>query len=205
MSDIDGFILAGGKSSRMGKDKAGLLLDGKTFVERAALALSTVAENLFVVGKGSENSHGMPVLLDDFHGKENISRHGAIIGLQTALKNTIAAWAAILACDLPFASGELFVDLALFRDDKVDAVVPVEKDGRPQPLHAIYRPARCLTVVDTMIRGNDWSLKNLLSCIRTRYVGFDQIKDIPNSEFLFLNVNNPEDYAESKLILARTR
>ncbi len=202
MKDIDGFILVGGKSSRMRRDKANLQLDGKTFVERAAFALSGVAENLFVVGNSKENLHGLPILSDTFYGENNLAENAAIIGLQTALKNTKTTWTAILACDLPFASRELFIKTALFLDDKIDAVAPIQQDGRPQPLCAVYRSKSCLPIVEKMLRGDDWSLQKLLRRLHTRFIAFDEISDLPDSERFFFNVNTPEDYAQAQLMSA---
>lgn len=208
MNDIDAFILAGGASSRMQRDKARLLLGGKTFVERAASTLSAVVaapERLFVVGNLEENWSDLPILPDEFSGESGDKRkRGAIVGLRAALKNTKANWAAILACDLPFASGELFERLASLRDEKFDAVVPVQPDGKRQPLCALYRRAACLPVVEAIIGGDDWSLRNLLRLVETRFARFDEIGDLPGADLFFFNVNTPEDYANAQAVLAKT-
>jgi molybdenum cofactor guanylyltransferase len=121
------------------------------------------------------------------------------------LKNTTETWAAISACDLPFASSELFQRLALFRDEKFDAAVPRQTDGRPQPLCAFYRPEKCLPIIETMLCGTDWSLQNLLRQVRTRFIEFDEIGDLPNSELFFLNINTPEDYDRAQTAAATIR
>jgi len=208
MNDIDGYLLAGGASSRMKRDKANLLLGGVTFVRRAAIALSAVVaapERLFVVGNLEGNSFDLPILPDEFVGDSGDERkRGAIVGLHAALKNTKANWAAVLACDLPFASGELFEKLASFRDGNSDAVVPMQNDGRAQPLCALYRTEACLSVVEAVLDGEDWSLQNLLRRVKTRFVRFDEISDLPRAEYFFFNVNTPEDYAAAQAALAKT-
>ncbi len=205
MNDFDGFVLAGGASSRMGENKADLILGGKTFIERAAFALSAVANRIFVVGNLKGNSHELPILPDEFLVKNNEQKRGAIIGLHTALANTKTDWAAVLACDLPFASGELFKKLATLDRRSFDAVVSLQKDLRAQPLCALYRRDACLPVVEAILDdGDDWSLRNLLRRVKTRFVGFDEVSDLPNAELLFFNVNTPEDYAAAQAALAKT-
>ena len=196
MKDIDGFILAGGASSRMGRAKANLLLNGKTFVECAASALSTVAapERLFVVGNLKENLFDLPILPDECVGAGDEVKRGAIVGLHAALSNTNASWAAVLACDLPFVTGSLFQTLASFDRNDFDAVVPIQADGKRQPLCALYRRETCLPVIETMIRGDDWSLRGLVKRVKTRFVGFEEISDLPRADLFFFNVNTPEDY-----------
>jgi len=199
MSGIDGYILAGGASSRMGRAKANLFLGGKTFVERAASALSAIAATrLFVVGNLTEKSHGLPILPDETVGENNEQKRGAIVGLHAALSNANADWAAVLACDLPFASGEFFKKLASFDRKDFDAVVPVQQDLRAQPLCALYRRESCLPIVETMLAGDDWSLQELLRRVETRFVGFDEISSLPLAERFFFNVNTPEDFSKAQ-------
>lgn len=192
----------------MKRDKANLLLGGETFVRRAAIALSAVVaapERLFVVGNLEDNSFDLPILPDEFVGESGDERkRGAIVGLHAALKNTKADWAAILACDLPFASGDLFQKLASFRDENSDAIVPLQADGRAQPLCALYRRDACLPIAEAMLDGDDWSLQKLLRRVETRFARFDEINDLPRAEYFFLNVNTPEDYAVAQAALAKT-
>ncbi|MDQ3179833.1 MAG: molybdenum cofactor guanylyltransferase [Acidobacteriota bacterium] len=207
MNDIDGFILAGGASKRMGQAKANLLLGGKTFARRAASALSAVAApgRLFIVGNLKENLFDLPILPDEFDGENDKRKRAAIVGLHAALKNSNANWAAVLACDLPLVTGELFQKLASLRNENSDAVVPLQPDGeRMQPLCALYRRDACLPVIETILGGDDWSLQKLLRRVETRFVRFDEISDLPRAEYFFLNVNTPEDYEVAQAALAKT-
>jgi molybdopterin-guanine dinucleotide biosynthesis protein A len=103
--------------------------------------------------------------------------------------------AAVVACDLPFVTADLFERLAAFvAENDFDAVVPVQPDGRAQPLCAIYKCAACLPPIEEMLRGDDWSLRNFHERINTRFVEFERLRDLPDSDFFFLNVNTPEDY-----------
>ena len=193
MKDVEGFILAGGLSSRMGVDKSRLRLGGRTFVEIAAGALAAVSDRVSVVGsRAGVESHGLPVVRDVHEGL------GALGGLHAALGACEAPWAAVVPCDLPFVTGELFGRLASLRDDEVDAVAPVQKDGRPQPLCALYAPARCLEAAERLIRTGELRPRALLRAVRTRWVSFAELSDLDGSQRFFENVNTPDDFEGAK-------
>lgn len=192
--DVEGFILAGGLSSRMGADKSFLRLGGRTFVERAAAALGGVgAVAVSVVGsRPGLGAHGLPVVADVYEGS------GALGGLHAALAASRARWAAVLSCDLPFVTPALFARLASLRAAGTDAVAPLQQDGRPQPLCALYDAAACRDAAAEFIRAGELRPRVLLRALRTRWVAFDELADLEGSPLFFTNVNTPEDYAGAK-------
>ena len=193
MKDVEGFILAGGLSSRMGVDKSRLRLGGRTFVEIAAGALAAVSDRVRVVGsRVGVESHGLAIVRDVHEGL------GALGGLHAALGACEAPWAAVVPCDLPFVTGELFGRLASLREDEVDAVAPVQQDGRPQPLCALYAPARCLEPAERLIRTGELRPRALLRAVRTRWVGFEELSDLEGAQRFFDNVNTPDDFEDAK-------
>jgi molybdenum cofactor guanylyltransferase len=193
MLDTEGFILAGGFSSRMGEDKSRLRLGGQTFVEIAAGALATVSSRVRVVGsRAGVESHGLSVVRDVHEGL------GALGGLHAALAACKAPWAAVVSCDLPFVTSELFERLASLREDEPDAVAPVQDDGRPQPLCAFYATRRCLEVAEELIRSGELRPRALLQIVQTRWVSFEELSDLGGSDLFFKNVNTPADYEEAK-------
>jgi molybdopterin-guanine dinucleotide biosynthesis protein A len=179
----------------MGKNKAHLKLGGKTFVERAALSLSAIEpRRIFLVGNFTNENKApdIKILPDIFKSDSRAS----IIGLHTALFHAETEWIAVLACDLPFTGGELFKRLAEFVQDELEAIVPLQKDERAQPLCALYRKT-CLPKVEAALASNEWSLKKLLEKLETRFVRFEEISELPNAENFFFNVNTPEDFARA--------
>jgi molybdopterin-guanine dinucleotide biosynthesis protein A len=189
---IEGFILAGGASSRMGEDKSRLTLGGRTFVESAARTLRAVTTRVSVVSsRDGAESYGLPVVPDLRAGV------GALGGLHASLASCGAEWAAVVACDLPFVTGELLARLASMCADELDAVVPLQEDGRLQPLCALYRARICLAQVEEMIRADELRPRLLLSRVRARRVEFEELRDLEGSRRFFLNVNTPEDYARA--------
>lgn len=199
MLDVEAFILVGGRSSRMGKDKAGL-----RFGERSAVAL--IAASLQVVAHTIRSVGGAVPVNEDL---ENIAdahdQWGPLAGIEAALGNSNSEHCLIVACDLPFVTAKLFERL-IGLADHWDAIVPLQSDGRPQPLCAIYRRTPCLTVARKVIADGQHSPRALLDQIQTRYVSFAELSDLAGSEYFFFNVNTPENYERAQQIFRfRTR
>ncbi len=132
MFDVQGFILVGGASSRMGSDKAQLKFHGQTGVELIAAALRPNVVAVRLVGSREEASLSQLQNVPDLH-----ERWGALGGIHAALYACQSAWAAIVACDLPLVTDELFERLWQFAKEPFDAVVPLQPDGR-QPLNTSF-------------------------------------------------------------------
>src|SRR2546425_12546216 len=145
MLDVEGFILVGGASSRMGSDKAQLRFDGQTGVELITAALRPIVGSVRLVGAREEARLSPSPLqnVPDLH-----ERWGALGGIHAALYACQSAWAAIAACDLPLVTDKLFARLSQFAKEPFDAVVPVQPDGRQQPLCAFYRRESCLAATE---------------------------------------------------------
>ncbi|MCA1564805.1 MAG: molybdenum cofactor guanylyltransferase [Acidobacteria bacterium] len=193
MFDAEGFILAGGASSRMGVDKARLTLGGRTFTQRIVAALGAITRGCSVVSaRPGSVELNLPVVEDVYRDC------GALGGLHAALSACRAPWAAVVSCDLPFVTGELFARLRDLRTEDADAVVPRQPDGRPQPLCALYSPARCLELAARLLREGERRPRVLLQAARTRWVAPAELADLPDAELFFLNVNTPEDYERAR-------
>jgi molybdenum cofactor guanylyltransferase len=198
MAEIEGFILTGGTSSRMGEDKSRLRLGGRTFVEMVAGALRPVVEKVSVVSsRQGAAAHGLPVVSDLFEGR------GAIGGLHAALAVCKARWALVVSCDLPFVTTELFARLARLRGDATDAVAPIQNDGRQQPLCAFYVAETCGAVAEELIRAGELRPRELLRRVRTRWAAFEELSDLAGSSLFFRNVNTPNDYEQALRIGVR--
>jgi molybdopterin-guanine dinucleotide biosynthesis protein A len=194
MLEVEGFILVGGASSRMGKDKAQLFLGGQRFVERIALALGSITERVSVVGDKGSGAAWNLANVPDVH-----ADWGALGGLHAALCAARAPWAAVVACDLPFVNGELFVRLASLGQD-YDAVVPVQADGRRQPLCALYRVASCKETAQSLIAVGERRPRALLDRVRTRLVAPEELADLSGAQNFFSNINTPQDYARARAL-----
>ncbi len=191
--DIDGWIIAGGASSRMGEDKAALEIGGCSLIELAGKALSKVAEGrISIAGEPREFVSQWPAFPD-----KGPSGQGPLSGVSTALSNGSSEWVAVISCDMPFTTGKVLTRLVSHIHSGIDAVVPIQPDGFPQPLCALYRRKPVLAAVQDLFENRDRSLRYLLSRLAKHYVPFSAFKDLQNADHLFLNLNSPAEYRQA--------
>lgn len=176
----------------MGTDKAALRLGGLTFVERIAGALRAVTSDIFLVSsRHVEGQWGLPVIHDL---RENC---GAMGGLHAALYSAQSARSIIVSCDLPFVTGALFERLVSLCGAEFDAVAPIQADGRPQPLCAIYQTAPCRLIAEELLLSGELRPRALLARARTRWVAYEELADLDGAPSFFMNVNTPAEYARA--------
>jgi molybdopterin-guanine dinucleotide biosynthesis protein A len=201
MFDVEAFILVGGQSSRMGSDKSKLVLGRRTTVEHIEAALRSVTPSIRVVGARDQFTLSGLDNIPDTH-----ERWGALGGIHAALTACRAEWAAIVACDLPLISADLIARLWQLANgtegENFDAIVPIQPDERPQPLCGFYRRESCSAAAGQLIAEGEHKPRTLLRQVRTRWVTFKELSDLPGADNFFLNVNTPEDYQRAKEILA---
>jgi molybdenum cofactor guanylyltransferase len=204
MFDVEGFILVGGQSSRMGSDKARLVFGKQTGVGHIAAAMHPLTRRVRLVGSRDRADATGLQNIPDTH-----ERWGALGGIQAALAACGSEWALIAACDLPLVTTELFARLCQAADrpdGKVfDAIVPIQPDGRPQPLCAVYHRKSCLPPAKQLIGEGEHKPRALLAKVRTRWVDFGELSDLRGAEDFFLNVNTPGDYDRAQDILAQSQ
>jgi molybdopterin-guanine dinucleotide biosynthesis protein A len=188
MNSIEGFILIGGQSRRMGTDKSQLIIAGQSFVERIAAELSSVTTSVKLVGANSAAAKiNLASVPDVYPG------WGALGGVHAAISACSAPWALIVACDFPFITRNLFTRLASVRED-FEAVAPIQNDGIPQPLCALYRVEPCVRLAEDFIKSGERKPVALLQSVQTRWVAFDELRDLEGADRFFENINTPEDY-----------
>ena len=198
MFDVQGFILVGGASRRMGRDKAQLRLGTETLLERVAGQLSGATSSVTLVGD-TQAGNPLPSVPDVYE------RWGALGGIHGALSATKTDWSIVIACDLPFVTRDLFERLKSFADESptgfIDSIVPIQPDGRPQPVCALYRRETCLPEIERLIQAGEHTPRALLTNVRTRYVQFAELSDLPGAENFFLNLNTPDDFERAKRLV----
>lgn len=187
MESVEGFILIGGASSRMGTPKFRLEIDGETFVERIARELGRVATTVSVVTGVEQPELGLPIVRDVHQ------QWGALGGLHGALASCRAEWALIVACDLPLVKASLFDRLLSLREG-FDAVAPRQFDGRQQPLCAAYQVSACRPQAEALIESGERKPIALLQSVSTRWVETAEYADLPGARNFFDNINTPHDY-----------
>jgi len=190
MNEVAGFVTAGGRSSRMGKDKAWLELAGRPMIEHVIAALQPVTNSVSIVANDIEYTRlGLPVFADSQPGI------GPLEAIRTTLRNTKYPRAVLVGCDLPFVLPELFTFLLNIGGD-YSAVVPIGADEKLEPLCAVYS-TNALQALDTLIAGGERKVSLLFDRIPTRFVRFEEFEYLSGSALFFNNVNTQRDYAHA--------
>jgi molybdenum cofactor guanylyltransferase len=158
---FEGFVLTGGRSSRMGRDKALLPVDRSTLVEQVAARVRAAAGSVTLIGAPERYTGlGLPVAADLIEGC------GPLGGVYTALKISSAAWNLIVACDMPAVSmGFLAQLLEGAQEADADCFAPKTASGL-HPLCAVYH-CRALAAVEYAINHKSFKMHDLLDSLRT--------------------------------------
>lgn len=182
---IVGCVLAGGKSTRMGSDKALLKVGGVTLIERAVTLLTRMFPSVVISSdRGAAFEFlGIPVLPD-------IRKDcGPLGGIQAALMHTNADRLFVLACDMPFVSPDLIRYLISSHPD-ADAVVP-SSGGRVHPLCGLYSRNGLPAIERALDRGS-YRLQDVLGELKAGFVPITS--DLPfYRSYLLDNLNTVED------------
>ena len=184
MIPVSGAVLAGGRSSRFGRDKALEVWQGKTLLEHALASLEDCSER-FIVGGTSERYGfaGVPVHtdLERFQG----SLHGLARALEIAQSDRVA----IMACDMPGLSREFWDFMTNLEPAQI--VIPENADGFLEPLAAIYDRS-CLPEIRTALEANQLRMTGWHDGLKVRVVSWTELEAKFESN-LFLNVNTLAD------------
>lgn len=183
--NISGFVLTGGKSSRMGVEKGLMLFDGKSLVQRALETLSVVADEVFISANNPYyNQFSKPVIPDIVQGI------GPMGGIYSCLVQSATDYNIFLSCDTPFVSSDLL--LYLMREiDGHTCVVPVHDDEKVEPLCGIYSK-KCADAFSEFIRKGNYKMMDVLKAVDYHPVRVDESLPFYNPH-LFFNINTPTD------------
>lgn len=197
MTNFSGYILAGGKSSRMKTDKAFLEIDGETFVEKAVTTLAETCDNRIKIVLNQSQTDFIERLPANIpHIFDKYENRGALGGIHAALTDCETKYAIILAVDLPFVTPEAIAKLAdiTVSSNKFIAAVPRQTDGILQPLCAAYSARYCAPALENLLNETDSaSVRNFLELLAPRLI--DQSKlTTDQSKDIFFNVNHPTDF-----------
>jgi molybdenum cofactor guanylyltransferase len=185
---IDAIVLAGGRSSRMGTDKARLMLDGRRLIERVVAECNKVAQRTFVVADAPSRFADIP--LDATLVRDSFPGTGPLGGLHAGLTRTEHDAVIVVACDMPFIDAEV-IALMASAFNGCDAFVP-RVDGRLHPIHAVYSPA-VLPTVEELAVGPDRSMHALLA--RLNVIAYEPSGlALDRLKRSLTNVNSPAEF-----------
>lgn len=196
--NIEAFILIGGRSSRLGTDKAFVEIGGQTIASHAAeIAMTALKPTRITFVSGDERQFNAQKLSSLGHRVISDLRpgFGAWSAIETALAAAGSEWIFILACDLPFVSIEALRLLESFTRGDNDAVVPRQPDGKLQPLCAFYRVKTVHAAVKKVFIGHRSlpPLSAICDDLKTCIVSREEFGGLANAERFFLNINTAAD------------
>ena len=180
--DITGIILCGGRSKRMGTDKALLKLGDETFLSRVIQTITPFCNSVVISGNNADySSYGLTVIEDE------LPDSGALGGLYSALNSSQTDWNLVLTCDAPLVDSEIIEKLRSAVDEQQKVVHAItEKDGHP--LIGFYHKS-CAEVFRSAINVGSLKLQPAVNkCDPLKVLFKDE-----GSEKL-QNINTPEDY-----------
>ena len=183
---VTGIILVGGKSRRMGQDKALLEFEGRTLFEITLAAFREALDTVILVGDRPERfaAHGLTIYPDVYPGS-------ALGGLYTGLVRAETSHIFVSSCDLPYPSSIIIRYLKALAPGN-DVVVVVTAAGY-EPLFAIYSQ-QCIEPIRQQIESGNYCVYDFYREVTTRIVTGAEIAHLADTERIFLNLNTPEEY-----------
>ncbi|MGB7062464.1 MAG: molybdenum cofactor guanylyltransferase [Candidatus Zixiibacteriota bacterium] len=199
MQNASGIILAGGKGSRINKNKALIMLpDGKALIQRSIGVLKDIFTEILIVAnqKDTYGGFGVQVVGDLIEGK------GPLGGILTGLAYSTSHFNFVIGCDMPFPQPGL-IELLLEKCGDYDVVIP-EAGGEVEPLFAVYSK-NCLPVFIDHLLKHDLKIRNVLAELRVRRVSDKEIDRVDPRFLSFTNINTENDLKKAGGLLREIR
>ncbi len=212
---VTGILLAGGRSRRMGRDKAWVDLAGRPLIRWSLDALRQASDRQVIVARDEAAAErlrtlGVPVIVDA------LAARGPLTGVHAGLRAATSDLSLVLACDMPLVRPELlrFLVAAI---GAWDAAVPYAGDADPpagllagatrardaglQPLLAAYRQS-CLPALEKILAGGPMPTMALLSLVKARVIAPELWRQVDPDGRSFLNINTHQDLEAAARLLA---
>jgi molybdopterin-guanine dinucleotide biosynthesis protein A len=182
-------ILAGGKSSRLGQNKALQTIGGKSLIQWVVDRLSTLSTEIVIATARGEaipcsSIVRIKTVADTYHGK------GPLAGIYSGLIASSSSRAIVVGCDSPFLSVNL-LEYMIQTSATFDVVVPRMKE-KVEPLCAVYSK-NCVAPIRELLKQNELKIIELFPMVRVRYIEEDEIDRFDPEHLSFFNINSQTD------------
>ncbi|MBE9478393.1 MAG: molybdenum cofactor guanylyltransferase [Chloroflexi bacterium] len=188
-------VQAGGKSSRMGEDKALIHLAGIPLIERVLARIDGLADEILITTNRPETLAHLNLRMAG----DEVPGAGALHGLKTALATARGEIVLVISCDTPFVSREL-LEYLLSRAHEADVIVPKHGD-KFEPLQAVYNRARCLPAVEAALISGERRMVSFYSQVHVLPIEEHVLTELDPSGLSFFNVNTAEDLKRAEQLL----
>jgi molybdopterin-guanine dinucleotide biosynthesis protein A len=194
-------VQAGGKSSRMGENKALKPFLGRPLIERVIRRIESAADEILI----TTNEPGAFDFLGIRQESDLRPNVGPLGGLYTALAAARQPIVAVVACDMPFANAPLLVASAgILLKDGVDVVIAKSPEGY-EPMHAVYRRTTCLPAIRSALDSGQLRVISWFPKVLVRHLTDEELDRYDTERIAFLNVNTPEEFARAEELAGRER
>lgn len=189
-------VLAGGKSLRLGREKALEEIGGRSLIERVIERLSLLGNEIIVVTSSSDQlpDLGVKRVIDSYPGKGNL------VGIYSGLKEVASSHSLVVGCDMPFLNIDL-LRYIMELSPGFDVVIPRVNEG-VEPLHAVYSK-NCLAPIEVYLREGRLKIFDLLPELKVRYVDNAEIERFDPRHLSFFNINSEADLERARILLER--
>ncbi|MFW6125582.1 MAG: molybdenum cofactor guanylyltransferase [Chloroflexota bacterium] len=196
MSDMTSVVLAGGRSTRLGKDKAWVELAGRPLIEHVLSRLFALGNEIIMVTSQADTfpDLGVTKVADIYPDK------GPLGGLYTGLKATRTCHCLVVACDMPLLNIALLQRL-MELSPGYDVVVP-RVGTNVEPLHAVYS-RDCLEAIRAAIQHNRLQVQSFFDQVEVRYVDDAELAQFDPEHLSFFNINSESDLKKAQALLER--
>ena len=192
-------ILAGGKSSRLGRNKAVQVIEGKSLIQRVVDRLASLSTEIIIA-----TAHGEAIPCSSAVRIKTVAdiypEKGPLGGIHSGLTASFSPRAIVVSCDTPFLSVDLLEYMTQICP-VFDIVVPRIKD-KLEPLCAVYS-RNCLAPIQELLEQDERQIRKLFSMVKVKYVEEDEINRFDPEHLSFFNINSQDDLDRARKLAAK--
>jgi len=198
-------VLAGGRGSRIGINKALTLLSGTPMILYVVARSLQVTEKVAVIiGRDDAVTAFRKVLPKDVTVlRDSVSRRSPLVGMLTGLKSVLGTveYSAVVPCDSPFIRPKVLQHLFQVAEGH-DAAIPLWPNGYIEPLHSVYEVQNTIRAIKRALRTERSSNRDMIKHLKNvKYVPVEELRSYDPELRTLYNVNRPEDLREASKIL----
>ena len=199
---ITSIILAGGRSSRLGREKLAEVIAGKSLIERAISSLSSLSQEILIVVSQQQARSSLSLytyseaktVVDLYSGR------GSLIGIYTGLVHSANFLNLVVACDMPFLNLDLLRYMVNISPG-FDVVIPRIGD-QMEPLHAVYS-RNCIGPMEKQIKQGNLKITGFFDSLKVKYVGKEELDRFDPERLSFFNINTEADLKKARVLASQ--
>jgi molybdopterin-guanine dinucleotide biosynthesis protein A len=202
---LGALILAGGKSSRIRRNKAMIrLVDKPLLLHVVEKVIGLTPEIVVAIGKNDDPKLYTQILPSTVSVvKDTVDGKGPLAGILAGMQKMLSEYAVVLPCDSPFVKREV-IEYLFSKTQGADAVIPRWPNGYTEPLHAVYRVLPSLSAVEEALGKGELQIVDMIKRLKkVIYVSVEEIRKIDRELVSFFNINSQEDLKAAEVLKAK--